>query len=196
MDTALKEMFPFRQVRDVGMATLHNSSLGHTDVGKPALAFRNGFFPRVEPVDKAAAKLLHFGESVRLATVIAYNKNGSLFEVEGVGFEVPAWTGVPAAAFANKSDKVVLNPSAPSATYLQKSGPSAALNVIGSHSSNATTCARLGLCSCAVAHLPPTNIKHATIKASLATVVLILIPPWVAEDTIRSVRVLRICHLG
>src|SRR5258707_13434599 len=50
-------------------------------------------------------------------------------------------SGVPAAAFANKSANFV---AAPSATFLQKSGPSAALKVAGSHSAKATTCATLG----------------------------------------------------
>src|SRR5437899_10934902 len=49
-------------------------------------------------------------------------------------------SGVPAAAVANKSDNVV---NAPSVTLGQKSGPSAALKVVGSHSSKATTCAGL-----------------------------------------------------
>src|ERR1700738_2798496 len=49
-------------------------------------------------------------------------------------------SGVPLATFANKSANFV---AAPSATFLQKSGPSAALKVAGSHSSKATTCARL-----------------------------------------------------
>src|ERR1700693_2834403 len=55
-------------------------------------------------------------------------------------------SGVPAAASANKSSNVV---NAPSATFLQKSAPSAALKVAGSHSSKATTCAILGRFSCA-----------------------------------------------
>src|SRR5437016_6213316 len=57
-------------------------------------------------------------------------------------------SGVPAAAFANKSDNFV---SAPSATFRQKSGPSAALKVTGSHSSKATTCAELGGSPCSSA---------------------------------------------
>src|SRR5947209_4430906 len=57
-------------------------------------------------------------------------------------------SGLPAAASANKSSNVV---NAPSATFLQKSAPSAALKVAGSHSSKATICARLGGFSCASA---------------------------------------------
>ena len=57
-----------------------------------------------------------------------------------------ARSGVPAAAFLNKSDNVV---KAPSVTFLQKSGPSAALKVIGSHSSKATICTSRGECASA-----------------------------------------------
>src|SRR5260370_33919477 len=52
-------------------------------------------------------------------------------------------SGVPAPALANKSDIVVAYPSAARATLAQKFGPSAALKVLGSHSSKATTCAGL-----------------------------------------------------
>jgi hypothetical protein len=45
--------------------------------------------------------------------------------------------------------------NAPSATFLQKSGPSAALKVVGSHSSKATTCTRLGGFACASASVAP-----------------------------------------
>src|SRR6266700_6619464 len=88
-------------------------------------------------------------------------------------------SGVPAAAFANRSDKVVLNPSAPSATFLQKSGPSAALKVNGSHSSNATTWERLGAFSCvfacATACVAPINIKQPASRPNLIAVLLILV---------------------
>src|SRR5882762_3294622 len=60
-------------------------------------------------------------------------------------------SGVPAAASANKLSNVV---NAPSATFLQKSGPSWALKVAGSHSSNATICARRGEFPSASAVLP------------------------------------------
>src|SRR5215472_16367816 len=65
-------------------------------------------------------------------------------------------SGLLLAAFANNSAKVV---DAPTATFLQKSGPAAvgALKVAGSHSSKATTCATLGESSQAA---PPANSKH------------------------------------
>jgi hypothetical protein len=47
-------------------------------------------------------------------------------------------SGVPACASANKLDNVV---NAPREMFLQKSAPSAALKVVGSHSSRATTSA-------------------------------------------------------
>src|SRR5215475_5542957 len=53
-------------------------------------------------------------------------------------------SGVPAAALAKRSSSVVV---APSAMLWQKPvppSPRAALNVVGSHSSNATTCAMPG----------------------------------------------------
>ena len=48
-------------------------------------------------------------------------------------------SGFPAAALANRSSNVVKEPSD---TFLQKSGPRIALNVVGSHSSSAMTCHR------------------------------------------------------
>jgi hypothetical protein len=56
-------------------------------------------------------------------------------------------SGVPAAAFVIRLGKVV---EAPSVTFLQNPGPAAvgALNVFGSHSSNATIGAKCAACSC------------------------------------------------
>lgn len=55
-------------------------------------------------------------------------------------------SGVLAAAFLNKSDNVV---KAASVTFLQKSGLSVALKVIGPHSSKATICTSPGECTSA-----------------------------------------------
>lgn len=55
-------------------------------------------------------------------------------------------SGVPAVALLNKSDNVV---KATSVTFLQKSGLSVALKVIGSHSSKATICTSRGECASA-----------------------------------------------
>src|SRR5437667_7481490 len=90
-------------------------------------------------------------------------------------------SGVPAAAFANKSDNFV---SAPSATFRQKSGPSAALKVTGSHSSKATTCARLGGSSSCVPpanNKPPANIKPPASKPNFVTVIFIVVLLLVQE---------------
>src|SRR5450759_2157891 len=79
-------------------------------------------------------------------------------------------SGVPACASANKSDNVV---NAPSATLLQKSGPSAAVKLLGSHSSKATTCTRLGGFACASASVAPANIKQPTSKLNFAMVFIV-----------------------
>ena len=55
-------------------------------------------------------------------------------------------SGVLAAAFLNKSDNVV---KAASVTFLQKSGLSVALKVIGPHSPKATICTSRGECASA-----------------------------------------------
>src|SRR5207244_13152253 len=84
-------------------------------------------------------------------------------------------SGVPAFAFANRSVNFV---AAPSATFLQKSGPIAALKVPGSHSSKATTCAILGGSSPCVppANIkPPANTKPPASKPNFATVVFIMV---------------------
>src|SRR5258705_13285758 len=82
-------------------------------------------------------------------------------------------SGVPAAALANKSFKVVANPSAASATFLQKSGPRAALKVTGSHSSRATTWARAGGFDCAGAKVAPANTKQLASNAYFTTVFIV-----------------------
>ncbi len=100
----------------------------HLDVRKAARTFGNRVLSRrIQLRYEAATELSHLGESVRLAALVNYAHRGSFLDVECVRFEVPA--RVPAAAFANKSDNVV---NALSVTFLQKSGPSAALKVAGS----------------------------------------------------------------
>src|SRR5713226_7581578 len=82
-------------------------------------------------------------------------------------------SGVPAAASANKSDNVV---NAPSVTFRQKSAPSAALKVAGSHSSKATTCAALGDFSCSSSiGMAPANIEQAPSKPNFAKVIFIIV---------------------
>src|SRR5262249_53650344 len=61
------------------------------------------------------------------------------------GSKSQPWSGCPAAAFAHKSDNVV---NAPIVTFLQKSGPSAALKTNGEHSTKDTNDASRGECSC------------------------------------------------
>src|SRR5258708_2489675 len=87
--------------------------------------------------------------------------------------------GVPAATDANKSANGTADPKG--VTFRQKPGPSAALNVAGSHSSKATTSARLcGACAPAAAGLrairadPP--IKNMSAMALRTAVILILWP--------------------
>src|SRR4051794_8035934 len=85
-------------------------------------------------------------------------------------------SGVPAAALANKSCNLV---NAPSVTFLQKPGPSAALKVVGSHSSNAMTCVGLNglFCdlSCATARVEPANTKQPASRPKLTTLILIVV---------------------
>src|SRR4029078_12021695 len=88
-------------------------------------------------------------------------------------------SGFPAAALENKSCRVVLKPSAPSATLRQKSGPNAALKVIGSHPSRATICATLDGFSCAPAYRGAAGITKQTNRLSLETIVFKLVHPLV-----------------
>src|SRR5580704_13587567 len=87
-------------------------------------------------------------------------------------------SGCPDCASENRSDNVVKYPSE---IFLQKSGPSAWLKVVGSHSSKATTwlSLRIGLrrggFACASAWVAPASIKQS--KPNLATLVLILTLP-------------------
>src|SRR5260370_9021132 len=82
-------------------------------------------------------------------------------------------SGVPAAGFANKSDNFV---NAPSVTFRQKSGPSTALKVTGSHSSKATTCATLGGFSSSGAAGTKLSVRAATKKLARRVFILVLLP--------------------
>src|ERR1700739_3205029 len=86
-------------------------------------------------------------------------------------------SGVPAAAFANNVENVV---DAPSATFLQKSAPTAvgALKVAGSHSSKETTCAVPGASSPPV---QPANRKQQITKPNLNRVFVMDLLPFVSR---------------
>src|SRR5215475_8870267 len=81
-------------------------------------------------------------------------------------------SGFPLCAAANKSANFV---EAPSATFRQKSGPTAsgALKVVGSHSSSATTCATPGESSIAA---PPANNKHKIMNPTFTGLIFIAVP--------------------
>ena len=90
MDAALKQMFTLRQIRDLGLAALKDSSFGDRHVLKAACTFPNRFLSVIEPRYKAATELRHLGEGVRLAALVDYGKNGSFFDLDRVRFEVPS----------------------------------------------------------------------------------------------------------
>src|SRR5208337_1462254 len=75
--------------------------------------------------------------------------------------------GVRLTAPASRSASVV---NAPSVTFLQKPGPANALNVVGSHSSSATTWVKPGEFPfpCALACVAPAKIAHPVIRLSIA----------------------------
>ena len=73
-----KTMFTFRQTRDLDMAALKDSSLGHRDCRKAAGTLGNRVLSwRIEPRYEAATELRHLGEGVRLAALVDYAKSGS-----------------------------------------------------------------------------------------------------------------------
>src|SRR5580700_672446 len=93
--------------------------------------------------------------------------------VSASGSKSQPGSGLLAWALENRSFSTV---NAPSVTFLQKSGPSAALNVVGSHSSNATTCTEAGggaSSSCAA----PANTRPAATRPTLIKVNLDINPP-------------------
>src|SRR5438552_12421556 len=93
MNAALEVVNAFSQARDLSLASLNDSSFGDIHAGKTTNAFRNNFISGVEPFNKSAAKLLHFGKGVRFATLVGHKKCSTLFDFECVGLEVPAWIG-------------------------------------------------------------------------------------------------------
>ncbi len=90
MDAALKKMFTFRKTRDLGLAALKDSGLGHREVRKAAGTLGNHGLSSIKVVYEAATELRHLGEGVRLAALVDYAKSGSLLDVDYVWFEVPA----------------------------------------------------------------------------------------------------------
>ncbi len=77
MDTALKKMFSPRQSGNLCMAALQNAGLCNRDVRKAVGTFGNHVLPRgIEQRYKSASELPHLRESVRLATLVDYVKNG------------------------------------------------------------------------------------------------------------------------
>ena len=89
MDAALKKMFAFLQTRDVDMAALKDSSLGHREVRKAAVTFGNRGLSVIEPRYEAATELRHLSEGVRLAALVDYAKNGSLLDAECIRVQNP-----------------------------------------------------------------------------------------------------------
>src|ERR1700720_2994491 len=90
MDAALKTMFTFRQMRDLEMTALKDSSPGHLDLRKPTGTFGNRLLSgRVEPRYKTATEVRHLGESVGFTTLVDYADFCSFIDPEYVRFEVP-----------------------------------------------------------------------------------------------------------
>jgi len=90
MNAALKKMFTLRQIRDLGLAALEDSSFGDCDVLKAAGTFGNRILSVIEIRYEAATEFRHLGEGVRLAALVDYGKNSSFFDLDRVGFEVPS----------------------------------------------------------------------------------------------------------
>jgi len=67
-------VFTFLEPRDVDSAGLKDSSLGHRDFGKAAVAFANRGFSVIEPCYEAATELGDLGEGMRLAPLVDYAK--------------------------------------------------------------------------------------------------------------------------
>src|SRR5262245_62217061 len=93
VDAALKKMLPFRKTRDVHVAALNDSRLGHRDVGEAALALGNGRLAMVEILDESATEVRHLRERVGLTTLVRHGDHGSSLDVQLVGLEVPSGIG-------------------------------------------------------------------------------------------------------
>jgi len=95
VDAALKKMFTRRQICDLELAALQESSPGYGDLAKTAGAFRNSLLSRsIELRYEPATKMLYLGEGMRLAALIDYANGGSFCDVDCVRFEVPIRVGM------------------------------------------------------------------------------------------------------
>jgi hypothetical protein len=91
MDAALEKMFALGQTRDLGMAALKDSGLGHRDLRKAPGTFGNRALSwRIKPRYKTATEARHLGKGVRLTALVDDDKNGSFRDVDCVRFEVPS----------------------------------------------------------------------------------------------------------
>src|ERR1700730_12039907 len=96
MNIALKKMFALRQIRDLQLAALKDTSPGHRDVLKPAGTFENRRLSSIEATYsigatyETAPEFRHLGEGVRLTTLVDYDKGGAFLDRDSVGLEVPA----------------------------------------------------------------------------------------------------------
>src|SRR5262245_8108296 len=148
-------------IRVLATATLEKPPVHSGTVASPWLR------SSTNPPPKWATSVKVWGSPPWFAT----ERMVSFRTVASSGSKSQPGSGVPAAALLNRSCSVVAKPRAPSATLWQKPvppSPSAALKVVGSHSSSATTCTKLGPL-CAMARVVPTKIAHPASRVSAVT---------------------------
>ena len=78
---------------------MQQSSPRHFNFGKSSSTFGNNVLSSVEPRDKSAAELRHFGEGVGLTALVDYVERGSLLHADGVRLEVPLLVRMPGCGF-------------------------------------------------------------------------------------------------
>jgi len=86
---ALKVVRAFGQSCKQRCAALNDPGLGYGEVVESTRAFRYWLFPAVQASDKAATKLLHFRERVRLAPLVNDRNDSTFVDGELVGLKVP-----------------------------------------------------------------------------------------------------------
>src|SRR5436853_4692981 len=110
MNAALEVMGALRKPGDLHLAALEYPRSGNLNFLEPAFTLIDRRFSAIQSVDKAAAKFFNFCEGVRLSALVVPS-----FILSVSGSKSHPGSGVPAAALAKRSWKVV---AAPSATFL------------------------------------------------------------------------------
>ena len=140
MNAALEQMLAFGQVCNLAVAALKDSGPCYGKVGESAGTFRNGLFPAIQIRYEATAEVGHLGKGMRLAALIYNSDHATLIQVNDIRFEVPFRIGM---AGRGLGEEIGQSSKCTKGNVLTEVCSQRSIERGGSHSSKATTCAKL-----------------------------------------------------